>query len=566
MTSFKPAARAGPLARLDAWARHPRSARTVVFCLSLYLAVAANWALWLELARIGDAPGIYLRTIGAMALLMIAGTTALLSFTAWSRFMKPLWFGVVVLAAVVQHYMLAYRIVMDPSMMANAGQTDLNELRDLLSWRMALNVLLVVALPACWLWRVRLKPMPLLSQGWRNLALATVALAVGLGGVLVMNRELAPLMRNETHLRYMINPLAPLYSAMRVAIEPLFQRNGKLIPITAGAKLGASYAAQTRPPLFVVVVGETARADHFALNGYARNTNPELQKRAVYSFQNVYSCGTNTLASVPCMFSSLDKADFEARDDEHENLLDVFQASGLAVLWIENQSGCKEVCDRVPNALAVTDLSADMKAALCNGNECLDDALLQGLDARLAALPPERRNKGVVLVMHQMGSHGPAYYKRSTPAVKQFLPECRTNALAECGHTELVNAYDNSILYTDRFLGRTIDWLKTQSKDYDTALLYQSDHGESLGEFGLFLHGLPYSIAPDVQKHIPLIAWFGAGMVKRQKLSSACLKGELDKPFTHDNLFHTALGVMDVRSPTYKRALDMFAACRASAS
>ena len=266
------------------------------------------------------------------------------------------------------------------------------------------------------------------------------------------------------------------------------------------------------------------------------------------------------------MFSSLGKTAFENRKDEHENLLDVLQASGLAVFWIENQSGCKDVCNRVPNASAVTALSADKKAALCDGDECLDDALLEGLDERLAALPPERRSKGVVLVMHQMGSHGPAYYKRSTPDVKQFLPECRTNALAECGHTELVNGYDNSILYTDRFLGRTIDWLKTQSKDYDTAMLYQSDHGESLGEFGLFLHGLPYSIAPEVQKHIPLVAWFGDDMVKRQKLSSACLKGELDKPFTHDNLFHTALGVMDVQSPTYKPTLDMFAACRAPAA
>ncbi|CAN5833747.1 phosphoethanolamine--lipid A transferase [soil metagenome] len=556
----------GPLARLDAWIRHPRSARTVVFCLSLYLAVAANWALWLDLARIGGAPSVYLRTIGAMALLMIAGTTALLSFTAWSRFMKPLWFAVVVVAAVVQHYMLAYHIVMDPSMMANATQTDPHEVRDLLSWRMAINVLLVVALPAFWLWRMRIKPMPLWSQAWRNLALATVALAIGLGGAFVMNRDLAPLMRNEVHLRYMLNPLAPLYSTMRVAVKPLFQRSGKLIPITAGAKLGASYAAQSKPPLFVVVVGETARADHFALNGYARNTNPELQKRDVYSFHNVHSCGTNTLASVPCMFSSLGKTGFENRKDEHENLIDVLQASGLAVFWIENQSGCKDVCNRVPNASAVTSLPADKKAALCDGDECLDDAMLQGLDERLAALPPERRSKGVVLVMHQMGSHGPAYYKRSTPEVKQFLPECRTNALAECGHTELVNGYDNSILYTDRFLGRTIDWLKTQSKDYDTAMLYQSDHGESLGEFGLFLHGLPYSIAPEVQKHIPLVAWFGDGMVKRQKLSSACLKGELDKPFTHDNLFHTALGMMDVQSPTYKPALDMFAVCRAPAA
>lgn len=148
--------------------------------------------------------------------------------------------------------------------------------------------------------------------------------------------------------------------------------------------------------------------------------------------------------------------------------------------------------------------------------------------------------------------------------MKRFLPECQTNALAECGHAELLNGYDNSIRYTDRFLARTIDWLKGQSKDYDTALLYQSDHGESLGEYGLFLHGVPYSFAPEVQKHIPLVAWFSDGMRQRGRLSTNCMRGELDLPFTHDNLYHTALGLMDVKTPSYKPGLDMFAECRPS--
>ncbi|RZI74573.1 MAG: phosphoethanolamine--lipid A transferase [Variovorax sp.] len=550
------------LGRIDAWMAQPRSARNVILWLSVYLAVAANWPLWLDLARIGGAPSVYMRSIGAMALLLVAGNVALLSLTAWSRWFKPLWFAVVLLAAVVQHYMLAYRIVMDPSMLANASQTDLHEVRDLLGARMLFNVLLVTVLPAWWLWRVRIVQSGPWTNIWRNAALFVAAVAVAAGGGMAMNRELAPLMRNNVHLRYMMNPLAAVYSAGNVALRPLFKRSRKLIPMTGGAALGASYAAQARPPLFVIVVGETARADHFALNGYARDTNPELSTRDVLSFRNVHSCGTNTLASVPCMFSPLGKVAFEARKDDYENLLDVMQAAGLAVFWIENQSGCKDVCNRVPHAAAVDGLAPAVKAALCDGDECLDDAMLNGLDARLAALPPERRAKGVVLVMHQMGSHGPAYFKRSSPEVKRFLPECQTNALAECGHAELLNGYDNSIRYTDRFLARTIDWLKGQSKDYDTALLYQSDHGESLGEYGLFLHGVPYSFAPEVQKHIPLVAWFSDGMRQRGRLSANCMRGELDLPFTHDNLYHTALGLMDVKTPSYKPALDMFGICR----
>lgn len=555
-----------PWRALDAWFALPRSPRQVIGWLSVYLALTANWPLWNELARIGGAPSVYLPMIAAMALLTVCGTVALLCFVAWSRWMKPLWFAVVVLAAVVQHYMLSYRVVMDPTMLANALQTDANEVRDLLSWRLAFNVVLVCALPAWALWRVRVERRSMLSQAWRNAVLLLLAFALAAAGVLAMGRQLAPLMRNNVHLRYMMNPMASIYSAGAVVIRPIFAHRRQLIPTAGGSALGASYAAQARPPLLVLVVGETARADHFALNGYARNTTPELAARHVLSYRDVHSCGTNTLASVPCMFSPLGKDGYEASKDDYENLMDVLQASGLAVFWLDNQAGgCKGVCDRIPHASAFEHLDAGLMNALCEGDECLDDVMLKGLDARIAALPAARRARGVVLVMHQMGSHGPSYYKRSSPDVKRFLPECKTNALAECSHAELVNGFDNSIAYTDRFLAETIDWLKTLSSRYDTAMLYLSDHGESLGEYGLFLHGVPYGFAPEVQKHVPLVTWFGDGMKARRKLSSACMEASLDAPLTHDNLYHTVLGIMDVATPTYRRSLDALASCRVPA-
>lgn len=549
-------------ARIDLWLTRPRSAQRVVVWLAIYLAAAANWPLWNELARIGGAPSAYLPTTAAMAVLVVCATVALLSFTAWSRWMKPLWFAVVLLAAFVQHYMLEYRVVMDPTMIANVLQTDPNEARDLMSWRMAFHVLVVVLLPGLALWRARIVPMRFVSRLWRNAALLLLAVAVALVAAVSMNRQLAPLMRNNIHLRYMMNPVASLYSSGSVLIKPMFKRSRKLIPITAGTTLGASYAGQARPPMLVMVVGETARADHFGLNGYARDTTPELAARGVLSYHDVHSCGTNTLASVPCMFSPLGKQGYESRKDDYENLVDVLQAAGLAVVWLDNQAGCKDVCTRIPNASAFDSLSPAQKSALCDGEECLDDVMLKGLDARIAALPAERRAKGVVLVMHQMGSHGPAYYKRSAPDVKRFLPECKTNALAECGHAELQNVYDNSIAQTDRFLARTIDWLKAQSNQYDPALLYVSDHGESLGEYGLFLHGVPYSFAPEAQKHVPMVTWFSDGMSQRRKLSRPCMEAGLDTPLTHDNLFHTVLGLMDVGNSTYKPALDALASCR----
>ncbi|MDM0073433.1 sulfatase-like hydrolase/transferase [Variovorax sp. J2P1-59] len=545
------------------WASRPRSPLRIVIWLSVYLVLAANWPLWSELARIGGAPSVYLPTIASVGLLMTCGTVALLSLTAWSRWMKPLWLGVVLLAAVVQYYMLSYRVVIDPTMLANALQSDASDVRDLLSWRLILSVLLVSALPGWFLWHVRTARIRLLSQAWRNVTLLLAAAAAAAGGAMVMNRQLAPLMRNNAHLRYMMNPLATLYSASAVVIRPIFGHRRRFIALNGAVALGPSYATQERPPLLVLVVGKGARADHFGLNGYARDTTPALAARKALSYRDVRSCGTSTLGSVPCMFSGLGKQAFEASSDDHDNLLDVLQAAGLAVFWIGNQTGtCKGVCDRIPHVSAFDRLDSATRRARCDGDECLDDVMLDGLDARIAGLPAERRAKGVVLVMHQIGSHGPDYYKRSSPDAKRFMPECRTNVLGQCSHSELMNGYDNSIAYTDRFLGQLIDWLQLKSKQFDTALLYIGDHGESLGEYGLFLHGVPYGFAPEVQKQVPMVTWFNDGMLLRARLSPSCMESGLDAPLTHDNFFHTVLGLMDVQTASYNAGLDPLSNCR----
>jgi len=554
------------LRQVDDWLVRPLSPQQIVVRLALYLALFANVPLWLYLARIGGAPSLYLRSALALGVLLACGTVALLAFTAWTRGMRLLWWLVVLVAALAQYFMLAYGVVIDPGMATNVLQTDVREAGDLLGLHMLATVLALLLLPTWWLLRVRIPPMPVLRQAGRNLLMLVLALAVAAGTVAAMSRELAPLMRNHRQLRYLMNPLASLYSGAAAALRPALARSRPLERTAAGAALGASYAAGARPLLLVLVVGETARADHFGINGYSRPTTPELMRRQepgqVLSWRQVSSCGTSTAASLPCMFSPLGKQAFEARDHDYENLLDVAHAAGLAVLWLDNQSGCKGVCDRVPHASAIDGLSPEQRQALCDGGECRDAALLQGLDARLAALPPERRARGVLLVLHQMGSHGPAYYKRSAPDAKPFIPECRTEVLAECSHGELVNAYDNSIAATDAFLGQTLDWLQERQAQYDAGLLYLSDHGESLGEYGLFLHGMPYGVAPEGQKHIPMVAWLGAPLRGREHIAPGCLRATLDAPLSHDNLYHTVLGTLDVRSPSYVRELDAFAGCR----
>jgi lipid A ethanolaminephosphotransferase len=368
-------------------------------------------------------------------------------------------------------------------------------------------------------------------------------------------------MRNQKHVRYLLNPLNSLYAIGQIATKPLRHGPQPLQAIGQDAKLGASYASNSKPPLLMIVVGETARAANFSFNGYTRQTTPQMAKIAqtdnfVY-WKDAWSCGTNTAASLPCMFSHLGKEAFEDSKARHEGLLDILQRAGLAVLWLDNQSGCKGVCDRVANAS-----TAQSKVPQhCSTGECHDLVMLHDLDARIAALPADQRAKGVVVVMHQMGSHGPAYFKRVPPEFKTFQPECITNNLSECTREQITNSYDNTLLYTDQLLASSISWLKSKEPSSRSAMIYVSDHGESLGEKGIYLHGLPYAIAPDEQKHIPWLNWFSSEFAATKKLDVACLQQNASQRITHDNLFHSVLGLLDIKTSLHNPKLDVYAPC-----
>ena len=517
--------------------RRPRSPRAVAFWLALWLAVVGNLALWRELWRIGGGSPMLVSAAGAFVI-VLAALTALMLLTAWGRWMKPLWIAILVAAGVAQHFMLTYGVVMDTAMLANTMQTNPREAGDLLGWAFVANLLLVVALPTALIVLVPVRRTPWWPQLWRNAVLFACAVAVALAASFAMFSRLAPLVRNNMHLRYIVNPIAGFTSAASVALAPLFRKSKALVPITAGAALGPSHAAAAKPLLVVVVVGETARADHFSLNGYARETNPELAKVGVLSFREVRSCGTDTRDSVPCMLSPLDKARFEKRSGERENLLDLLQAVGLAVLWLDNQSGCKDVCARVP-----TETTADLPPAdaerLCSGGECRDDALLVGLDERIARLPEERRKKGVVLFMHQMGSHGPAYYKRSAPAQKRFLPECTniTSPVRPRPAHQRVRQLDRR----DRPRPRRDDCVAE-------APLRRPRHrarSQATTANARRARHLPARAAVPVrseaQKRCVVSVGSAPGGVARHR--PRLRRRGLDAPLSHDNLYHTVLGL-----------------------
>lgn len=534
----------------------------VVVLVSTWLATACNVPLWQEVAQL---PGQgSLRGWGfalAFAAIVAAGNAALLSLLAWRWTLKPVVLVLVLMAAFGAYFMLAYGIAIDASMLVNVMQTDVKEAGDLLNVRMLGTVLVLAAPPLLWLYRRPVLRLSALRHVAHNGLLLAGSMAVMVVCLLLVFQDFASTMRNHTKLRYLINPLNSVYALGNIATKPLRMDTTQLLPLGRDAQLGASYTGQAKPPLLVLVLGETGRSGNFGINGYERATTPLLSARSqdLVSARNAWSCGTSTAASVPCMFSHLGRTGYEGRSANFESLIDVLHHAGLGVLWVDNQSGCKGVCDRVGE----TSTTALKDPVLCAGSECLDRVMLKDLDAQIAALSPEQRQRGTVVVLHQMGSHGPAYYKRSAPENKKFGPECTSTSLQECERQQVVNAYDNSIVETDQFLDSVLKWLTAHENQAQTAMIYVADHGESLGEKNIYLHGLPYAVAPDVQKHVPWITWLSPAMQARTQTTTGCLQKDLaDRRITHDHYFHSVLGLMDVTTSAYNPELDMFAPCR----
>lgn len=534
----------------------------MILLAGCWIASVGNFALWRHLAALPELNNARGFALGiAFFSVILAGTVAVLALLNWRPLLKPAITFLLIATAIGAHFMLAFGVVLDPTMMTNVVQTSPSEAGPLLGWRFIALVGGLGVLPAWLVWRTRLRPLPTTRRALGNVGLLLVTVALLAAAVLAMFEDFASLMRNHPQLRYEVTPFNSIFSLITAEVELRRAHDRPLVPIGQDARLGAGSAAQARPPLLLLVLGETARAGNFGVNGYTRATTPELSALdrvgMLASQRDAWSCGTSTATSLPCMFSHLGRVAHEDRVANYENLLDVLQHAGLAVLWIDNQSGCKGVCDRIAHTSTAELSDPD----LCADGECFDEIMLRQLDAQIAALPQQRVARGVVVVLHQMGSHGPAYFRRSLATFKPFLPECEQTALQACSKQQLLNAYDNTIVYTDHFLALAIRWLEDKSVRFDGALLYLSDHGESLGENRLYLHGLPYRVAPDVQKHVPWITWLSKGFAARIGIDMNCLRSHANVRISHDNYFHSVLGLMNIDTSVYRSSLDLFKPC-----
>lgn len=526
--------------------------------LAIWLGLILNFAFYQKIHEF--TPYANLKAgllLAATALIIIAFYNLVLQWLNWKWNAKILASVLIILGGFSAYFVNSLGVVITPDQIQNMLQTDAREVRDLWSMRLIIWTLGFVIFPLGIVWMLQIQPTSTGHQLVHKSLSSVVSLGLILCLLFCFYVDYAAIFREHRDLKGMLSPQNSIASTLSYYKKKAPKANLALVAFGEDAHLLQQAQMQEHPKLMVLVVGETARAESFALNGYARNTNPELSKLAVINFSQVSSCGTATAVSVPCMFSGMSRETYDEQLASHrEGLLDIAQRAGYQVTWIDNNSGCKGACDRVQKY----QIPAQLKQKWCDaGGECFDEILVDSLKDYLAHLD-KNNPKPQLIVLHQMGSHGPAYFKRSKAPYQPFQPTCNSNAIQGCSTEELKNSYDNSIVYTDHVLAQIIETLKQQTQ-YQTGFWYLSDHGESTGEHGLYLHGAPYSMAPTQQTHVPMLMWFSDAWKQQNIQQISCLKGQTNQARSQDHLFPSLLSLLDIKTQVIEAKNDMLAQC-----
>lgn len=529
---------------------------SVTLCLltTAYILAVTNHTFWSKASGYfsADRFGFAIFLIGIAAASM--GVVTLFSAKYLT---KPVLIFLVIAASAASWFTDSFGVIVDKEMIRNAMVSTGAEAGHLITPRFALHLLLTGIVPSLLILWVRIRHRPILQKLAHNtvviLACTAVFAVIGLGDY----RTFAGVGRAHKDILDTLNPFVPITSAVKFAISSGEDANVVAQPFGTDAHR-VNTSATTKPRVTIIVAGETARAQDFSLGGYEKETNPELKKQDIAYFPNTSSCGTATAVSIPCLFSVYPRSAYTHRKGlETENLLDVLGHAKVNVTWLDNDTGSYHVTDRVSYEFLPE--SADPR--FCKDGECLDAILLDKVDGWLDKVKGDS-----VLVLHQLGSHGPAYYARYPEEFRRFQPDCRANDFGSCSPEEIRNAYDNTILYTDHIVSSVIDKLKQRADSMAASVVYFSDHGESLGENGLYLHGTPYVVAPVQQTHVPFLVWLSPDLQSSAGFDMACVTAGASKPTSHDNIFHSVLGLMDVSTKVYDPALDIFSGCRKAAT
>lgn len=517
------------------------SSRLIVI-VALFLVLADNISFFKHVTQVYELSISNLGFLLSLGIFLASVMTLLVTLLSSRYTLKLLLIALVLIASLTNYFMNTYNVILDDAMIQNAVETNINESMDLINLKLLGYFFFLGVIPSFIIYRLPVAYGSFKKEVWGKVKSIGIALILIVVILFAFNRFYTSFFREHKPLRYYTNPTFCLYSAGNYVYNSFYKKEATLKQIGLDAKKSESSSRK----LTIVVVGEAARANRFSLNGYERQTNSLLQNEDIINFSNLYSCGTSTAISVPCMFSGLERKNYTDKEAKaRENVIDVLKHSGSSILWRDNNSDSKGVALRVE----YQDYKTSQNNTLCE-DECRDEGMLVGLQEYVNA-----QQDDILIVLHQMGNHGPAYYKRYPKAFEKFTPTCQTNQVEKCSSEEIGNAYDNAILYTDYFLSKTIAFLKQNDQKFQTAMIYMADHGESLGEKGLYLHGIPYFMAPDEQTHVGALMWFGTK--SKERINTQAIAQKASQEYSHDNLFHTILGVMGVQTVLYDPTKDI---------
>ncbi len=453
------------------------------------------------------------------------------------------------------YFMNTYNVAIDKVMLLNVRETNFNETLELLNIVWFSYLIILGLLPTIIIIKTKINygklGKELLYKGISILISFIIAISI----ILITYKGLSSTTRQNKRLKHILLPFNYLDASFGLLKKQFKQKTYTFEDITTDIVYNRKNS-NNKKNLVIFVVGEASRDKNWSLSSYGRDTNRYLENKDLIYYKNFFSCGTSTAISVPCMFSSLSRDDFDIeKRDVYSNLLDFLKKANFYILWRENNSDCKGVCKRHNEEDFTKDKS---NKKYCNDKECFDEILLDGLQEKINNLNTENN----FIVLHQKGSHGPAYYLRYPTEFKKYEPTCNSEYFNKCKNEEIINSYDNTINYTSYVLNKTIDILKANEDKYNVALIYVSDHGQSLGEKGMYLHGAPYMFSPEEQRHIPFFMWFSNDFKKEFKINEECLKNKSNQEYSHDNIFHSILGLFNIKTKYYNKELDIFYECR----
>ena len=446
---------------------------------------------------------------------------------------------ILMISTIVDYFMRQYSILLDGEMLCNVFYTDISEVAELINPDLIITLIIKFAIPSLILmWMPITWIKGLVKNIMHYVISVSAAIALLCCSIAVEPKTFNFINMNSLFFKTSVVPFNFFCASGSLLgkqkVNEAFDKSS-LNDVKIGSLINTA-----KKKVFIFVVGESVRSGNFSLNGYDKSTNPLLKDiKNLISFTDVTACATSTFQSVPCLFSSKTGTDFKIKENSVVNALDIVAKAGFKVRWYENNSESYGAAIRHE----IIDLDPIKQ---------FDGAFIDILKKEI-----EVSNQDLFLVFHTIGSHGPLYHKRSTEETKRFFPECNSNQFNRCSDQEIVNAYDNSIIYTDYVMASLIKLLDRD--DIDAALLYIGDHGESLGEYGVYLHAFPYSIAPKEQLKVPFILWLNDSFIINNNIDFEALSRFRNWQLSHDHIFHTTLGLLGIETNFLDHKLNLTA-------